>query len=171
MAAAEQRSPFAPTRLQGLRRYYGLLRPCTARRYSRPRGCSRLWLLPSPFPLMPGTATQCKFSRSIRKPGRASRRLHAGCRSVSIRTSTELISQEGSPRDFDIVLQLSTLRQRFTCVRLSRPYLPESCPDVSVTLTTTAFDRSSSRWLGIGDLITEPEGPSFISRTVARNRL
>jgi hypothetical protein len=37
--------------------------------------------------------------------------------------------------------------------------------------TTMAFDRSGSRWLGISDLITEPEGPSFISRTVARNRV
>jgi hypothetical protein len=38
-------------------------------------------------------------------------------------------------------------------------------------LTTTAFDRSSSQWLGINDLIAEPEGPSFISRTVARSRV
>ena len=44
-------------------------------------------------------------------------------------------------------------------------------PDVSATLTTTAFDRSSLRWLGIGDLITEPEGPSFISSTVAQRRV
>ena len=28
-------------------------------------------------------------------------------------------------------------------------------PDVSATLTTTAFDRSSSRWLGSSDLIAE----------------
>src|SRR6516165_8021238 len=33
--------------LQGLRRYYGLLRPCAPLRYSRPRGWSRLQLLPS----------------------------------------------------------------------------------------------------------------------------
>jgi hypothetical protein len=44
-------------------------------------------------------------------------------------------------------------------------------PDFSATFTTTAFDRSGSRWLGISDLIAEPEGPSFISRTVARNRV
>jgi len=47
----------------------------------------------------------------------------------------------------------------------------DHCPDVSATLATTAFDRSSSRWLGISDLIAEPEGPAFISRTVARNRM
>ena len=44
---------------------------------------------------------------------------------------------------------LSTLLQRFACARLSRPRLPESCPGVSATLTTTAFDRSSLRWLEI----------------------
>jgi hypothetical protein len=31
-------------------------------------------------------------------------------------------------------------------------------PDISATLTTTVFDRSSSRWLGISDLIAGPEG-------------
>jgi hypothetical protein len=47
VTSAEQRSPFAPAPLQNLRRYYGALRPCDRRRYSRPRGGSRLWLLPS----------------------------------------------------------------------------------------------------------------------------
>src|SRR5215472_6458205 len=42
----EQRSPFAPAPLQGLRRYYGLLRPCAPLRYSHPRGWSRLRLAP-----------------------------------------------------------------------------------------------------------------------------
>ena len=32
-------------------------------------------------------------------------------------------------------------------------------PDVSATLTTMAFHHSSLRWLGISDLIAEPEGP------------
>jgi len=36
----------------------------------------------------------------------------------------------------------------------------DHCPGVSATFTTTAFDHSGSRWLGISDLITEPEGPS-----------
>jgi hypothetical protein len=30
------------------------------------------------------------------------------------------------------------------------------------------FDDSSLQWLGISDLIAEPEGPSFISRTVTQ---
>ena len=44
-------------------------------------------------------------------------------------------------------------------------------PDVSAALTTVAFDQSGPRWLGIGDLIAEPEGPTFISYKVARSRL
>jgi hypothetical protein len=36
-------------------------------------------------------------------------------------------------------------------------------PGFSATLTTMAFGHSRSRWLGISDLIAEPEGPSFIS--------
>ena len=34
-----------------------------------------------------------------------------------------------------------------------------------------AFDQSGPRWLGISDLITEPEGPTFISHKVVRCRL
>jgi hypothetical protein len=41
-------------------------------------------------------------------------------------------------------------------------------PDFSATFTTIAFDDSSLQWLGISDLIAEPEGPSFISRTVTQ---
>jgi hypothetical protein len=44
-------------------------------------------------------------------------------------------------------------------------------PDVSAALTTVAFDQSGPRWLGISDLIAEPEGPTFISYKVARRRL
>ena len=44
-------------------------------------------------------------------------------------------------------LPFSTRRRRFACARLSRPCLPGSRPDVSATLTTTAFDRSSLQWL------------------------
>ena len=50
----------------------------------------------APFPL----ASPVRFSRSVRKPDRESRRLHAGCRSVRIRTSPELIPEEGSPPRF-----------------------------------------------------------------------
>jgi hypothetical protein len=51
-----------------------------------------------PFPL----ASPARFSRSAQEPGRASRRLHAGCRSGSLRTSPELIPEDGSASGFDI---------------------------------------------------------------------
>ena len=47
----------------------------------------------------------------------------------------------------------------------------DHCPGVSETLTTVAFDHSRLRWLGINDLIVEPEGPSFVSSIVARGYL
>jgi hypothetical protein len=46
--------------------------------------------------------TERRFSRSIRKPGRASRRLHAGCRSGSLRASPEPIPEDGSSPGSDI---------------------------------------------------------------------
>jgi hypothetical protein len=95
-----------------------------------------------PLPL----ASPATFSHSVQEPGRASRCRHAGCRSLGIRTSTELIPEEASA--------------------------PGACrdhrPDFSATFTTIVFDLSSSRWFGISDLIAEPEGPSFIFRTVTQ---
>jgi len=49
-------------------------------------------------------------------------------------------------------------------VRVIAPTFPQRSP-------TTAFDRGSLWWLGISDLIAEPEGPTFISSTVTRRRL
>jgi hypothetical protein len=47
-------------------------------------------------------ASPARFSRSVPKPGRASRRLHAGCRSVGIRASPELIPKVVPTPGFDI---------------------------------------------------------------------
>ena len=48
------------------------------------------------------------------------------------------------------------------------------CRPVFFVLAThhdMAFDYSRSRWFWIGYLIAGPEGPSFISSTVARSRV
>src|SRR5258707_15319131 len=76
---------------------------------------------------------------------------------------------------------LSTLQKQFACARRFRRFrssllalasLDLACrdhrPDFSATFTTIAFDDSSLQWLGISDLIAEPEGPSVISRTVTQ---
>src|SRR5262249_5096845 len=52
-----------------------------------------------PFPL----ASPARFSRSVREPDCASRRLHAGCRLGSLRTSPKLIPEDGSTPGFGIV--------------------------------------------------------------------
>jgi hypothetical protein len=65
--------------------------------------------------------------------------------------------------------------RRFCSGSLALASLDHACRDhrsgFSATLTTMAFDHSSLRWLGISDLIAEPEGPAFISSTVAQRRL
>src|SRR3954466_7806830 len=69
---AEQRSPFGPAPLQSFHPYYGLLRPCAPRRYSRPCGDRPLGLLLS--------HRSDRFPSSAHEPELRSRRLHAGCR-------------------------------------------------------------------------------------------
>src|SRR5258707_13099403 len=142
MAKAEQRSPFAPAPLQDLPRYYGLLRPCAPHRYSRPRGWSRLRLLPSRFRRDRAQVLtfRTKVWSSFAPP---TCRMPLG----QSQASPELIPEEGSSPESP--KPLSTLLRRFACARLSRPCLPESCPGVSATLATTAFDRSGLRWLEI----------------------
>jgi hypothetical protein len=80
----------------------------------------------------------------------------------------------GHKGDVDRVVRLIRFR-RFRSSSLALASLDPACrdhrPDVSATLTTVAFDHSRSRWLGINDLIAEPEGPSFISSTVAPRRV
>src|SRR3990170_6784164 len=65
--------------------------------------------------------------------------------------------------------------RRFKSSSLALTSLDRACrdhrPGVSATLTTMALDHSRWRWLGIGDLIAEPEGPSLIFSTVARRRV
>src|SRR5271154_4478696 len=62
-----------------------------------------------------------RFSRSIRKPGRASRRLHAGCRSGRLRHLPNCSQGKGHPPVLTSPNPLSTLHRRFACARLSRP--------------------------------------------------
>src|SRR5271163_1890187 len=66
-------------------------------------------------------------------------------------------------------LRAMSIRDRPTAPR--SPWQNGYCPGASAALTTVAFDQSGPRWLGISDLIAEPEGPTFISYKVARSRL
>jgi hypothetical protein len=63
------------------------------------------------------------------------------------------------------VLQVESKRGRQRC------FFPAFFLAFKTALTTMAFVQSGPRWLGISDLIAEPEGPTFISYRVARGRL
>src|SRR5262249_6169140 len=57
--------------------------------------------------------------------------------------------RKGHPPVLTSSKPLSTVHRRFACARLSQPCLLGSCPNVSATFTTIAFDDSSLRWLEI----------------------
>ena len=146
-----------------VRNYYEAVRPSPAHRYFRPRGWSRVRLFP--WPRRQGSPVPYDSLVELRATYTPD-----AARSVSGHPPSSS-RRKGHPA----ILTSSYSFRRFISGSLAFASLDRACrshsPDVSVTLTTTAFDRSSSRWLGISDLIAEPEGPSFISRTVARNRL
>src|ERR1019366_5864044 len=67
-----------------------------------------------------------------RRPG--SRRLNAGHHLASKRVTARLIPGPSRCPSFDVIYGISTLRQRFTCVRLPDPYLtPEGAFSSSLT--------------------------------------
>src|SRR5664279_4188172 len=69
---------------------------------------------------------------SSRRPG--SRRLHAGHPLASKRAPARLLPGQGVRPGFDVTYWLSTLQQRFTCVRLPDPHLtPEGAFSSSLT--------------------------------------
>ncbi len=59
---------------------------------------------------------------------------------------------------FDIVVGLSTRRQRFTCVHLFDSYLTEFSPPFPSTLTTRALYPRSSWWFGARSCKPTPKG-------------
>src|SRR5438445_13311182 len=155
--------PLCSTGITPLHRYYRAVRPSPAHRYFRPRGWSHL--RPFPWHRRPGSHVPYKSLielRAVYMPD-AAWAVSGHPPSLSRRMGQPPVLTSSNP--------LSTLQRRFACARLSQSCLPESCSDFSATFTTIAFDDSSLRWLGISDLIAEPEGPSFISRTVTRSRV
>ena len=100
------------------------------------------------------------------KPGRASRRLHAGCCSGSIRASPELIPEEGSPPVLTSPNPLSTLLQR---VRLRSPLSTVPAEILSRRFRNAHHRGFCPQQLAVArdlHLTAGLEGPSFISRTV-----
>src|SRR5260221_10441765 len=63
-------------------------------------------------------ASSARFSRSVPEPNLASRCLYAQCISVGIRTSSERVAQEPSPRVLTSPNPISTLQKHFAYARL-----------------------------------------------------
>src|SRR5262249_39537031 len=87
-----------------------------------------------------------RFPGSPFEPAADSRHLNAGRHAGSKRISPALIPEQRLLPGFDVIHTLSTLRQWFTCVRLSASHLTQSRCAFSLTLTTRALDPSRSRW-------------------------
>ena len=94
--------------------HYGLLRPSAPHRYSR---ASRLEPLAGLFPSHQGA----RFSRSVRQPDRAHAAYMPDAAGPQSGHPPRADPGGRMPPGFDIVHTLSTLHQRFTCVRLLRP--------------------------------------------------
>jgi hypothetical protein len=130
--------PLRSTPVQGFPRSYGLLRPLPPHLYFRPRGVAA-----------------CDFSIAIggegsHVPYQSLCEVHAAFMPVTIWSVIRSLPDLSQANDSLLVSMdvptLSTLHQRFTCVRLPHPHLTESCSAFSVTLTTMAFGHSSLRW-------------------------
>jgi hypothetical protein len=59
----------------------------------------------------------------MRKPGLESRLLYTGHRLASKQVSARLLSELAGNSGFDVVDGVSMRQQRFTCARLSNPYM------------------------------------------------
>ena len=86
-----------------------------------------------------------RFSCSMQEPGSCSRPLHAGHRWASKQVPAQLIPGPPTTPGSDVTLSISTRQQGFGCTRLHDPHLTRSRRAFSVTLTTPALDRRSSR--------------------------
>src|SRR5262245_12407964 len=138
---ARPRLPFAPRALPRFITTTEQSAPKPAHRYFRSRGWSRLCL----FPWHRRLGSHVPYESLVEL--RAAYTPDAA-RAVSVHLPS-LSRRSGQPPVLTSPNPISTLLQRFACARLSQPCLPESCPGVSATLTTIAFDNSSLRWLEI----------------------
>src|SRR5260370_12555450 len=130
--------PLCSTGITPLRHYYGAVRPSPAHRYFQPRGWSRLCFFP--WHRRPGSHVPHKSQIELR-----SAYMPDAAWAVSVHPPS-LSRKMGQPPVLTSSNPISTLPKRFTYVRLSQSYLPESGSDFSATFTTMAFDHSSLRW-------------------------
>src|SRR5690606_4795768 len=107
---------------------------------------------------------------SSQQPDKRSRLLYAGCHRISKQFSFRFLSVIVRATDFDNGLDISTPHQRFTCVRLRLPYLPNY-----IRLFFNAHDNDSLSMplevVCIHLLQSECGGPTTISCEVTQTIL
>jgi hypothetical protein len=100
-----------------------------------------------------------RFPRSMQQPEPSSRHLHAGRHLGSQQAPPRLIPGLQSIPGFDVTF----LFRHVNSGSLSLAFLAHTCRaqrrDFPVTLTTTALDRSSSRWFAASACTAAAEGP------------
>src|SRR5215475_2213416 len=124
-----------------LHHYYGAVRPSPAHQYFLPRGLSHLCIFPSHHRL--GSHVPYKSLVELRAAY-----MPDAAWAVSVHPPS-CSRRKGHPPVLTSSKPLSTVHRRFACARLSQPCLLGSCPNVSATFTTIAFDDSSLRSLEI----------------------
>jgi hypothetical protein len=155
-------APFAPRALHPLRHYYGAVRPCPTHRYFRPHGWRRLCL----FACHRRTGSQVPYEspNESHAPSTPDTAWPVGrlppCSSRNIGKAPVLMSSK----------QISMLERRFTCVRLSHPYLTRSLPRLFHDVHHRGF--WPKQLMAVWSLLLQSgsEGSSFISRTARRRR-
>jgi hypothetical protein len=134
-----QWTPFAPAPLQGLHRYYEVLRPCAPHRYSGPCGFSRLDVSLG----IGATGSHVPYKSLVRLRAAYMPDAARATFRISPRLSREMgpppVSTSSDPLRHVIDGLLSLASPDRTC--------RDGIPTFAATLTTTAFDRSGLQWL------------------------
>ena len=155
--------PLRSAGITPLQHYYEAVRPSPAHRYFRPRVFLRLCL----FPWHRRLGSQV--------PSESPNESHASSTPDAAwpvsRLSARLFPEQSEGSGFDVINDgLRCFSQRFACARLSHPYMTRSKPRLlTMTLTTAAFDRSSSWQFEASSYTETPRGhPSSLLQHDAR---
>ena len=161
-SATTRPAPFAPAPLQGLRRYYGAIRPSPRHRYSRLTALDRLGFSLGIQGLVPAV------------PRRRLCPTHALYTPAAARPVTRLptgLSQETQSPLVSTALDKLTMRHRRVCFRspFEHPPAPVIAGTFHLTLTTTALLPQQLRLVWDLLLKADPEGPSLIISAAVRH--
>ncbi len=151
--------PLRSARITRPQRYYETVRPRAPRRYSAPRGDSRLGISLSPPALQASDRVGATGSHvPCKSPGQArAAYMPDAIRAVS-RLPPDLSRGPGHAPVSTPLRFVTTRQQRFAFARLPDPHLTRSLPRLfSQRSPRTAFNRRSLRWFGISPCRATPK--------------